>query len=54
MPMINAIRQTSLSIAALEEVVTAPHVLVIRSHGGEKTNIRKLLTRLVAFLGLDS
>lgn len=54
MPIANAICQTSLSVSAVEEVVATPDVLVIRSHGSKKTDIRRLLTHLASFLGLES
>ena len=52
-PPLEAIRKTSRCMAALEEVIFAPNVFIIRSGGNRKIEVRKLLTQLAAFLGLN-
>lgn len=53
-PAVNAFRQTSLSMSALEEVITVPDVFIIRSHGSRKIDVQELLRKLVLFLGFSS
>ena len=47
---LKAIRDTSLSLSALEEVIFAPDVLVIRSDGPRKIEIQQVLRRMADFL----
>ena len=51
-PPIKAIRDTSLSMASLEEVIFAPNVFVIRGNE-EKLDIKRVLGRLADFFGLN-
>ena len=53
MPFHLALRQTTLSLSALEEAVTVPDVFVIRSYGRRRIVVQILLAKICKFLGID-
>lgn len=53
MPFHLALRQTTLSLSALEEAVAVPNAFIIRSHARKRIVIQLLMARICAFLGIE-